>query len=63
MRIIVTFLVLVLSINAFSQKVTKTYWGYSNNLHEEFQVNSTGVKDGYYKEFYKEGQLIQNWFL
>ena len=62
MRILVTILILALSFSVFAQKVTKTYWGYSNNVHEEFQVNSVGVKNGYYKEYYKEGQLYESGF-
>jgi len=62
MRILIAILILAYSVSTFAQKVTKTYWGYSNNVHEEFQVNSVGVKDGYYKEYYKEGQLYISGF-
>ena len=63
MKTIITVIITVISsYSVFSQKVFKTYWEYSINVHEEFQVNSVGVKNGYYKEYYKEGQLYKSGF-
>lgn len=52
MRNILTIAILTLSINVFAQKVEKEFYGYTNHLKYEYQVdNATGAKNGYYKSY------------
>ncbi len=47
---------LLVSLASFSQKVEHTYY-YDYKVKEEYQVNSKGVKHGYYKKFWTDGSL------
>ena len=44
-----------------SQKVITNYWGYTQKINEQYQVNAQGVKNGYYKAYSKEGLLIYSY--
>lgn len=61
MKKIIIFLFLNLSINSFAQKVVKEKY-YNGNTKYEYQVNSNGVKNGYYKAFENNGYLVESGF-
>jgi antitoxin component YwqK of YwqJK toxin-antitoxin module len=45
-----------------AQTVKKTYYDLAKTkLNEDFQVNSAGVKNGYYKAYSKEGELLYSY--
>lgn len=59
MKKFVTIAILLLSINAIAQKVEKEYY-YNGKLKKEYQVNSNGVKNGYYKSYGTNGVLYES---
>jgi len=58
-KITIILIVLSFTVNSFAQKVNKTYWSISGPIKEEFQINSNGVKNGYYKKFNNEGAIYK----
>ena len=59
--ILITCIFSLISINAISQKVITNYFGYTNKISEQYQVNAQGVKNGFYKAYHREGQLVYSY--
>ena len=50
---------LALTINAFSQKIVKTYWDYSKTrLQAEYNTDAYGVKNGSFKGYSEYGGIL-----
>ena len=59
---ILTFLLLISLNNIYSQKVLKDYYPFSNKIKHEYQVNSSGQNNGYYKSYFDTGALYESGF-
>ena len=59
MKKIFTIAILVLSVNAFSQKLVKTYWDYSKTkLQSAYYTDSYGTKNGLFKGYSEYGGIL-----
>jgi hypothetical protein len=59
MKKIILLISLVLSLNAFSQKLVKTYWDWSKKkLQAEFYTDAYGTRNGTFKGYSEYGGLL-----
>jgi len=58
-KITILLVGLVLSINAFSQKLVKTYWDYrKTKIQSEYYTDAYGTKNGAYKGYSEYGGIL-----
>lgn len=57
-KLFTTLLFFIISVSTYSQKVERTYHDpIGERIKEEYQVNSNGVKSGYYKKYWTDGSI------